>query len=208
MVTTPLPLASAAWNTSSPSTSRTYCRVRGAGHSQMQALSAKLFPTSPRVRPTSASRSAAPSSGKHFARLMRTTSRERFGSFHSSQPSAAPRRCTAGQGRAATSRNAPTTRAPLIFSTGFSGGWTEGGHCNPPPDTAPAPAAEAPAPVPRGTSPSSGRPTHASPEPPSRAPTPPAAPRSAACRPIRAPTQPAPSVILAAFTQASEQVIS
>src|SRR5690554_3683777 len=84
---------------------------------QAQALSAKLRPILTRVSPTSRSRCCSDSSGKQWRRLVRTTSRERFGSFHMSQPTKAPTRCAAPNGSRANSLSDPTTIAPLSFST-------------------------------------------------------------------------------------------
>ncbi|MNC64196.1 hypothetical protein D3C75_1143790 [compost metagenome] len=83
-----------------------------------------------RVWPTSCSRATGSISGKHLARLMRTTSRELFGTFHMSQPMAAPTRCTAPQGSLANNRNAPTIKAPLNLSTGWFL-FLQAGHCTP-----------------------------------------------------------------------------
>src|SRR5690606_4040521 len=85
-------------------------------HIQAQALSAKLRPILTRVSPTSRSRGCSDSSGKQWRRLVRTTSRERFGSFHMSQPTKAPTRCAAPNGSHANSLSDPTTIAPLSFS--------------------------------------------------------------------------------------------
>ncbi|MNE68202.1 hypothetical protein D3C80_1638530 [compost metagenome] len=90
---------------------------RWAGQIQAQALSVKVRPVSISVRLSRSSRAASSSSGKHLLRLIRATSRERFGSFHIIQPIAAPVFCTARQGSRANRRNAPTTSAPLSFST-------------------------------------------------------------------------------------------
>ena len=120
MPTTPLPEAKASLSTSRPSTSRTRSIERWAGQIQAQALSVRLLPMSLRLWPTSCSRATGSISGKHLARLIRTTSRERLGSFHISQPMAEPTRCTAPHGSMANNRKAPTSKAPLNFSTGFS----------------------------------------------------------------------------------------
>src|SRR5690606_30916467 len=66
---------------------------------------------------------------KHLRRLMLATRREVFGSFHISQPIAAPTACTTRHGSKANKRRNPTTRAPLSFSTGNSRQSVEA-YCN------------------------------------------------------------------------------
>ena len=72
------------------------------------------------IWPTRRSRAAGSMSGKHLERLIRTVSRERLGVFHMIQPIAVPTAWTARQGSRANNRRAPTSKAPLNFSTGHS----------------------------------------------------------------------------------------